>query len=160
MKKVKVRRTVYGTAFQMRILRQYPQLFPGGSLRFDNTIDNLEGSDDFDGNISDMTSKCLFDIIVNKADYFEFKRWGNQWIDTFANKIEKRVTFSRQLWTYLRYAMGLLEKADEWLGPGGTVETIARLNELFDREYVSAQEFKTELQTTNTSLLSFIQSLN
>ncbi len=101
-------KTVYGAAFQLRILREHPYLFAGGTLSFDaSLIDDTDadnpGNDD--PNVSEFRSKCRYDIKVEKStgiNYFEFKSWSNNFANTFLNNSPiERTAFANQLKTYL-----------------------------------------------------------
>ncbi|WP_212004609.1 fibronectin type III domain-containing protein [Chitinophaga sp. HK235] len=94
---------VYGAAFQLRVLRAYPELFNGTVVfdaNLDDTEDGLQG-DDLDG----TKTKCRFDIkVITPTDikYLEFKSWGASTVRDFLGNASKRSAFSKQLGVYFK----------------------------------------------------------
>jgi hypothetical protein len=107
LKQPKALKMVYGAAFQIRVLRQYSERFRGGTVSFDDTIDDDDadnpGDDEQDN--EEVRSKCRYDIKLTlsgvDSKFFEFKSWGKSTVSDFKNNPSKRVYFAKQLRTYL-----------------------------------------------------------
>jgi|GEM_PF-2491374 len=134
LKQPKALKMVYGAAFQLRVLRQYPELFTGGTISFDDTIDDIDADnpgDDEEDN-EEVRSKCRYDIKVASSSgdkFFEFKSWGKSTVSDFKNNASKRVYFAKQLRTYL-----------------AAVNNIDNLNYIFDGRRITVTESKEILQ--------------
>jgi hypothetical protein len=186
LKQPKALRMVYGAAFQIRILRAYPELFTGGTLGFDKTIDDVEADDpgeDAEDN-DEVRSKCRYDIkimIPGNDKLYEFKSWGKSMVSDFKNNASKRVYFAKQLRTYLDKTNNLnnlmyifdgrriteleskailqkvlIDNVDAWFGAGGYFGP----SKLAMFGYNNLADFKAALNDLDSDIYSFVKAYN
>ncbi len=136
LKQPRALKTVYGAAFQIRVLRQYTSDFSGGTVKFDETIDDIEpGEPDDVEDDGEVRSKCRYDIRVvgtgaaGQDKFFEFKSWGKSMVTSFTTNTDKRAYFAKQLFTYLR-----------------KVNSLSNLKYIFDGRRIKIADAKAVLQ--------------
>lgn len=130
LKQLNALRMVYGAAFQLRVLRQYPELF-NGTVAFDQSLDDLETSPDGANETMPATTRSLsrYDIKVNGTRYYEFKCWGENTLATFLSIPGRRTGFATQFSYYLR-----------------KVNTLNDLKYIFDGRRLSTDQAKQIIQ--------------
>ncbi|NML39648.1 hypothetical protein HHL17_20785 [Chitinophaga sp. G-6-1-13] len=140
LKQVNAIRTVYGAAYQLRILRALQGRF-AGTLRFDRKLDGPDEDEAEEDALAveevaqGTRTKCKYDIKVMGAagdHYFEFKSWGETTVRNFFNGgASKRKAFGRQMGAYLR-----------------KVQTLDHLNYMFDGRRMTHTKAKEIIRLT------------
>ncbi|KAA2242739.1 hypothetical protein F0L74_09435 [Chitinophaga agrisoli] len=99
---------VVGAGFQIKVLRDAARLFQGGTIRFDDSIDDRDADDPGDAPADgEPRSKCRYDIRIkgtgfaSEDKHFEFKSWGQKRLKAFLASRSIRNGFAKQLHTYL-----------------------------------------------------------
>jgi hypothetical protein len=136
LKQQKAYRTVIGAAFQLRVLRERADLFPGDTtiVKFDASLDDTkdDGISDDEEPSEEATSKCRFDIRVRKGNtnyYYEFKCWSNNTFKIVTGIRSRRVGFANQLKSYL-----------------SKIDNLDQLNYVFDGKRMTEKEGRAVLQ--------------